>query len=136
MCFFSSFISSVIHLVACAYPSHVCVCLVIVFFVVFSVTFKIVVYFLSISIVVKKDCWNSFTFHTFTKIPFMAQHVVSLGEYSICTWEECITFIFVMECSINIVGISKTGRNRSSTLGGGDTSSCAHQDPGEKVMTS
>ena len=38
----------------------------------------------------------------FTETCFMAQHVIYLGEYTVCTSKECIFYICCVYCSINI----------------------------------
>ena len=49
----------------------------------------------------EKNTWHDFNFLQFTMAGFVAQHVIYLGEYSVCTWEEYI--LFLSECTINIM---------------------------------
>ena len=50
----------------------------------------------------KKDAWHEFNFLKFHEAWFVAQYVLYLGEFSLCTWEKSVFFCFWMNCSVRI----------------------------------
>ena len=68
-----------------------------IFIVLFSCNWILISYH-----VVQKDAWYNFNFLKFTEVWFVSQDVVCSGEYSMCTWGECVFFCIWMEYPENI----------------------------------